>query len=78
QLQLAAQAAERHGELTETEAEPAQAVAGQDAPSLQDVSSSQQASSGHETAGQAVPMHGKPQYEYAVIDPASLPEFDED
>ncbi|MGB7995344.1 MAG: FimV/HubP family polar landmark protein [Photobacterium halotolerans] len=78
QLQLAAQAAERHGELTETESEPAQAVAGQDAPSLQDVSSSQQASSGHETAGQAVPMHGKPQYEYAVIDPSSLPEFDED
>ncbi|NAW87567.1 FimV/HubP family polar landmark protein [Photobacterium halotolerans] len=72
QLQLAAQAAERNGELTETEAEPAQAVPEQDAPSLPDVSSSQEDSS------QAVPMHGKPQYEYAVIDPATLPEFDED
>ncbi|WP_311568575.1 FimV/HubP family polar landmark protein [Photobacterium arenosum] len=78
QLQLAAQAAERNGELAETEAEPAQAVPAQDAPSLQDDSASQEASSGQETAGQAVPMHGKPQYEYAVIDPTTLPEFDED
>ncbi|GAB6263079.1 FimV/HubP family polar landmark protein [Photobacterium sp. R1] len=27
---------------------------------------------------QAVPIHAKSQYEYAVIDPATLPEFDED
>ncbi|WP_162940955.1 FimV/HubP family polar landmark protein [Photobacterium salinisoli] len=70
QLQLAAQAVERNDDLTETvspsEVSETPAEPAHDTPSMQ------------ETAGQAVPMHGKPQYEYAVIDPATLPEFDED
>ena len=85
QLQLAAQAVERNGGLTESQPK-------QDASALSETASLQETDSHtadlqepgvqesglQENSGQAVPMHGKPQYEYAVIDPATLPEFDED